>query len=91
MKIAMMGAGGVGGFFGGLLAQAGCEVSFVARGAHLAAMLAHGLTIENGTSGDIHIPQLRATDDPPRWDRSISYFYRSSSGTRRRQRAQSGP
>ncbi|TMH58413.1 MAG: 2-dehydropantoate 2-reductase, partial [Betaproteobacteria bacterium] len=38
MKIAMMGSGGVGGFFGGRLAHAGYDVSFIARGAHLAAM-----------------------------------------------------
>jgi 2-dehydropantoate 2-reductase len=64
MKIAMMGAGGVGGFFGGLLARDGCEVGFVARGAHLAALRMHGLTIENESSGDILIPGVRATDDP---------------------------
>ncbi len=47
MKIAMMGSGGVGGFFGGRLANAGYDVSFIARGAHLEAMRRDGLTIEN--------------------------------------------
>ena len=38
MKIAVMGSGGVGGFYGGRLANVGCDVTFVARGAHLAAL-----------------------------------------------------
>jgi len=64
MKIAMMGSGGVGGSFGARLAHAGYDVSFVARGAHLAAMREHGLTIENEPQGNIHVPEVRATDDP---------------------------
>ena len=64
MKIAMMGSGGVGGFFGGRLAQVGCDVSFIARGAHLAAMREHGLAIENEPQGNIRIPKVRVTDDP---------------------------
>lgn len=64
MRIAMMGSGGVGGFFGGRLAHAGYDVSFVARGAHLAAMRERGLTIENAPQGDIHVPKVRVTDDP---------------------------
>ncbi|HZR68412.1 MAG TPA: 2-dehydropantoate 2-reductase [Burkholderiales bacterium] len=64
MKIAMMGSGGVGGFFGGRLAHAGYDVSFVARGAHLAAMRERGLTIENEPQGNIQVPRVRATDDP---------------------------
>jgi len=63
MKIAVMGSGGVGGYFGGRLAKAGCDVTFVARGAHLAAMREHGLKIES-QAGDIHVPQVKATDDP---------------------------
>ena len=47
MKIAVMGSGGVGGFYGGRLAHAGYDVHFVARGAHLDALRKHGLTIEN--------------------------------------------
>ena len=64
MKIAMMGSGGVGGFFGGRLAQAGYDVSFVARGKHLAALRDQGLRIENEPQGDIHVPKVRVTDDP---------------------------
>jgi len=64
MKIAVMGSGGVGGFYGGRLAHAGCDVTFVARGAHLAAMRERGLVIENETEGDIHLPVVKVTDDP---------------------------
>ena len=64
MKIAMMGSGGVGGFFGGRLAKAGCDVTFIARGAHLAALRERGLMLENEPQGNIHVPQVKATDDP---------------------------
>jgi len=64
MKIAVMGSGGVGGFYGGRLAHAGYDVSFIARGAHLAAMREQGLTIENEPQGNIHIPRVKVTDDP---------------------------
>ena len=64
MKIAMMGSGGVGGFFGGRLAKSGHDVTFIARGAHLAAMREQGLTIESAAQGDIHVPEVRVTEDP---------------------------
>ena len=64
MKIAFMGAGGVGGFFGGRLANAGYDVSFIARGAHLKAMREHGLTIENEPQGNIRVTRITATDNP---------------------------
>src|SRR5512141_2798955 len=64
MKIAMMGSGGVGGFFGGRLADAGYDVSFIARGAHLGALRERGLTIENAPQGNIHVGKVNATDDP---------------------------
>lgn len=64
MKIAIMGSGGVGGFFGGRLAHAGYDVTFVARGAHLAEMRRNGLIIENREQGDIHVARVKATDDP---------------------------
>lgn len=64
MKIVMMGAGGVGGFFGGHLVRAGCDVTFVARGAHLAALRQSGLLIESASLGNIHLPSVQATDDP---------------------------
>ncbi len=63
MKIAFMGSGGVGGLIGARLAQAGCEVSFVARGAHLAAMRERGLMLESPL-GNLHLPRVRVTDDP---------------------------
>lgn len=64
MKIAVMGAGGVGGFYGGRLAHAGYDISFVARGSHMAAMREGGLTIENEPQGDIHVRRVAVTDDP---------------------------
>lgn len=64
MKIAVMGSGGVGGFYGGRLAHAGYDVHFVARGSHLAAMREHGLKIENKEQGDIHVPKVNVVDDP---------------------------
>lgn len=64
MKILVMGSGGVGGFYGGRLAHAGYDVTFVARGLHLEAMRKNGLVIENKTQGDIRLPQVNVTDDP---------------------------
>jgi 2-dehydropantoate 2-reductase len=64
MKIVMMGAGGVGGLYGGYLAQAGCDVSFIARGQHLAALREHGLTIESDSHPLVHLPKVHASDDP---------------------------
>jgi len=64
MRIAMMGSGGVGGFFGGRLAKAGYDVAFVARGSHLEAMRREGLAIESEAHGDIRIPKVKATADP---------------------------
>ena len=62
MRIAVMGSGGVGGFFGGLLAKGGADVHFVARGAHLAAMREHGLAIEGPMA--LQLPTVSVTDDP---------------------------
>ncbi|MES2564155.1 MAG: 2-dehydropantoate 2-reductase [Pseudomonadota bacterium] len=64
MKIAVMGSGGVGGFFGGHLARVGHDVRFVARGAHLQAMRQQGLKISSAAHGDVHLPQVTVTDDP---------------------------
>jgi 2-dehydropantoate 2-reductase len=63
MRIAVMGAGGVGGYFGARLAHAGHGVAFVARGRHLAAMREHGLRVKSAR-GDIHVPKPTVTDDP---------------------------
>ena len=62
MKIAVMGAGGVGGYFGGRLAQARNEVSFVARGKHLDALRTKGLTLKSPL-GDATI-KVKAAEDP---------------------------
>ncbi len=52
MNIAVMGTGGVGGYFGGLLARAGNDVTFVARGPHLQAIKKNGLRVESANDGD---------------------------------------
>jgi 2-dehydropantoate 2-reductase len=62
MRVAVYGAGGVGGYFGGRLAQAGEEVVFIARGEHLQAMRSHGLRVDS-ILGDFVQP-VQATDDP---------------------------
>jgi 2-dehydropantoate 2-reductase len=63
MRIAVIGAGGVGGAFGAALAKGGSGVTFLARGAHLKAMQEHGLKVL-GPRGDIHLVPTKATDDP---------------------------
>lgn len=63
MRIAIIGAGGVGGYFGARLAASGADVSFVARGAHLKAMQSHGLRMVS-PNGDLHLTTVTATDDP---------------------------
>ena len=63
MRIAIMGSGGVGGYFGARLAKGGADVHFIARGAHLAAMRERGLAIEGGPA-PIHLPKVAVTDDP---------------------------
>ena len=61
-RIAIYGAGGVGGYFGARLAQAGAEVHFLARGAHLQVLREHGLRVRS-VNGDFQV-QVQATDDP---------------------------
>ncbi len=63
MRIAIMGSGGVGGYFGARLVQGGADVHFVARGTHLAAMRERGLAIEDGPQ-PVHLPKVNVTDDP---------------------------
>ena len=62
MRIAVFGTGGVGGYFGGRLAQVGEDVTFIARGAHLRAIREGGLQVESRT-GDFTIFPAKATDD----------------------------
>ncbi len=61
MKIAVMGSGGIGGYFGGLLARGGEDVTFIARGAHLDAMAKNGLQVKS-PAGDFHV-RVKATQD----------------------------
>ncbi len=61
MRIAIMGAGGVGGYYGGLLAAAGQEVTFIARGAHLQALREKGLHVKS-VHGDFTVSPAKATD-----------------------------
>ena len=63
MRIAVVGTGGVGGYFGGRLAASGTDVTFVARGQHLAAIRERGLRIES-PNGNLHVSPAKATDDP---------------------------
>jgi 2-dehydropantoate 2-reductase len=63
MRIAVVGTGGLGGYFGARLAAAGADVAFLARGAHLAAMRTNGLRLES-PKGNLHLERVLATDDP---------------------------
>ena len=63
MKIAIMGTGGVGGYYGGLLARSGQDVTFIARGAHLRAIREQGLKVKS-VHGDFTVSPAKATDTP---------------------------
>ena len=64
MRIAVMGSGGLGGYFGARLAAGGADVHFIARGKHLQAMRSDGLRVEGPEP--LHLPRVSATDDPRR-------------------------
>src|ERR1700738_3983419 len=63
MRVAVMAAGAVGGYFGGRLAAGGHDVAFIARGAHRDAIRRDGLKIESALA-DIHLKDVNVTDDP---------------------------
>ena len=63
MRIAIVGSGGVGGYFGGRLAAVGVDVAFLARGAHLDALRTRGLRITS-PKGDLHLSRVVAESDP---------------------------
>ena len=65
MRIAILGSGGVGGYYGALLAHSGNDVTFIARGAHLAAMRERGLEVQS-VHGDFILDPVQATDDASR-------------------------
>jgi 2-dehydropantoate 2-reductase len=67
MRIAIFGTGGVGGYFGGRLAQTGTDVIFIARGEHLQAMRQNGLKVDS-IKGDFVVHPIQATDDPTEID-----------------------
>ncbi len=62
MRVVVVGAGAIGGFYGGLLARAGHDVGFLARGQHLEAMRQHGLEVRSTQFGNFTVP-ARASDD----------------------------
>jgi 2-dehydropantoate 2-reductase len=62
VKVSVVGAGGVGGYFGGRLARAGVDVTFLVRGGQLDALRAHGLRVRS-VRGDFAVP-VSASDDP---------------------------
>ncbi len=63
MRIAVMAAGAVGGYYGARMQAAGHDVTFIARGAHRDAIAKNGLTVES-VHGDLHLPKVNVTDDP---------------------------
>jgi len=65
MRVAVVGAGAIGGMVGGKLALSGCDVTLIARGAHLAALRRDGLHLEMTAAdgGRLHVPAIAATDD----------------------------
>jgi len=65
MRVAVMAAGAVGGYFGGRMAAAGNDVAFIARGAHGNAIRRDGLKIESAL-GDLHLKNVNVSDDPKR-------------------------
>ena len=64
MRFGVIGTGGVGGYFGGLLARAGLPVCFIARGSHLSALKQHGLAVESVEPGAFNVRDAVFTDDP---------------------------
>ncbi len=67
MRIAVMGTGGVGGYFGARLAQAGHDVAFIARGRHLAALRERGLAVKSA-NGDVRLAHPNVAEDPATLD-----------------------
>ena len=63
MKVAVMGSGGLGSYFGGMLAKAGLDVTFISRGQNLEALRSQGLTVRQLDGSEFRIP-VNATDDP---------------------------
>src|SRR5438067_4600682 len=73
MLIAIVGAGGVGGYFGGRLAASGADVIFLARGAHLEALRTRGLRIVS-PKGDVVLPRVNVTGTPADIRADVIFF-----------------
>ena len=67
MRIVVVGVGGLGGLYGGLLAEHGEDVTFIARGLSLEVLRAQGLTVRSPSLGNFTVP-VRATEDPHELD-----------------------
>ena len=91
MKIAIMGTGGVGGYFGGLLARAGNDVTFIARGAHLQAIRQNGLRVESMNDGDFRRPRRRRPGHLPGRLPGPGALHRQDVPQRRRHRRRQAP
>src|SRR5437660_8435650 len=61
MRVAVLGSGGIGGYYGALLKRSGHDVAFIARGAHLEAMQRRGLTVRT-SEGESTIPVSASAD-----------------------------
>jgi 2-dehydropantoate 2-reductase len=90
MKIVVMGSGGVGGYFGARLAAAGNEVTFVARGAHLATMQEKGLEVRS-TGGNVLVRPARAVADPADADKPDAVVFAVKMGDTERAAASLKP
>ena len=74
MKVLVMGSGGVGGYYGGVLSRTGHDVTFVARGEHLNAIRKHGLRVESANSGNFTIhPDVTSRPDGS-WKADLALF-----------------
>ena len=74
MKILVMGAGGVGGYFGGVLSRGGLEVTFVARGKHLETINSRGLRVESGVSGNFTVSPHAVERPDGTWQADLVLF-----------------
>ena len=74
MRVLVMGAGGVGGYFGARLVQAGYDVGFVARGRHLEALQSQGLRVQS-PRGDLVLERVNAASDPAAFGQADMVFF----------------
>ncbi|MBV8433908.1 MAG: hypothetical protein JO029_06470, partial [Candidatus Eremiobacteraeota bacterium] len=74
VRVAVIGAGGIGGFIAGALGRAGADVAIVARGAHLEAIRANGLTVTSAALGDFTTHPYATADPRDIQDCAIAFF-----------------